>query len=324
MRIEVATQDGLPVFPYDAARPLWEQVVVGVVDSGVDSTHVDLNYVGGATWTVPNPQHPNDTSDPGVDHYGHGTHVAGIVGGLNNGIGIVGVAPNAPVFSLKVLDGNGKGSLGAMLSAIQYAAGPDGARVGLRVINLSLSAFIDPTSADYPAIFDYVCNVVKQASDAGVVVSVAAGNYGVSTSGYLPASCPEAVVVFATDDDASAPASYTNFLAQPVSEVDKARACTAPGTSVVSTMSREVDILGYRTLSGTSMAAPHFAGTAALCIATGTCSNSTTGIGKGRFVVAQAKEVRYPLPPSFGFDCDAERPCSDGRFFGYLLWAGEY
>jgi subtilisin family serine protease len=57
--------------------PLDQQVVVGVVDSGIDSGHPDLNYAGGQTFTAASDSQPGDSAEPGVDHYGHGTHVAG-------------------------------------------------------------------------------------------------------------------------------------------------------------------------------------------------------------------------------------------------------
>jgi subtilisin family serine protease len=65
--------------------PADRQVVVGVVDSGIDGTHPDLNLVGGSSWVIPSAKVAGDVADANVDMYGHGTHVAGIVGAKNNG-----------------------------------------------------------------------------------------------------------------------------------------------------------------------------------------------------------------------------------------------
>jgi subtilisin family serine protease len=99
------------------------------------------------------------------------------------------VAPGTPLFSLKVLDGNGKGSLSQVLDAVQWAAS-EGIKLGIRVLNLSLAASLDPTSPDYEATRSYICNVLKEASDAGIAVVIAAGNYAQDLHYYLPANCP--------------------------------------------------------------------------------------------------------------------------------------
>lgn len=81
------------------------------MDSGVDSTHPDIRYVGGKSFATPSPDVPNDVRDPGVDLYGHGTHVAGIVGAKNQGRGVVGVAPGVGIYSVKILNALGVGEL---------------------------------------------------------------------------------------------------------------------------------------------------------------------------------------------------------------------
>jgi minor extracellular protease Epr len=68
-----------------AGLPASQQVAVGVVDSGVDGTHPDLNLVGSSSWVTPSSRVAGDTADADVDTYGHGTHVAGIIGARNNG-----------------------------------------------------------------------------------------------------------------------------------------------------------------------------------------------------------------------------------------------
>ncbi|WIA31713.1 hypothetical protein OEZ86_002589 [Tetradesmus obliquus] len=90
-----------------AGVPADRQVVVGVVDSGIDGTHPDLNVIGGSSWVIPSAKVAGDVADADVDKYGHGTHVAGIVAAKNNGAGVVGIAPGLPLYSLKVLDAQG-------------------------------------------------------------------------------------------------------------------------------------------------------------------------------------------------------------------------
>lgn len=108
---------------------------------------------------------------------------------LPHSFGTIGVAPGTPVYSLKVLDGNGKGSLSQVLEAVQWAA-TEGIKLGIRVLNLSLAAALDPTSPDYEETRAYICDVLKTASDAGIAVVIAAGNYAQDLHYYLPANCP--------------------------------------------------------------------------------------------------------------------------------------
>jgi subtilisin family serine protease len=107
-----------------------------------------------------------------------GTHVAGIIGAKNNGQGVVGVSPGAPIYSLKVLDAQGRGSISSVLAAVSWVA-TEGVKQGIRVINLSLATLVDPSNAeDYAATVDIVCSVFAEAEAAGVFVATAAGNYG--------------------------------------------------------------------------------------------------------------------------------------------------
>eukprot|EP00879_Flechtneria_rotunda_P030855 GHRR01033550.1.p1 GENE.GHRR01033550.1~~GHRR01033550.1.p1 ORF type:complete len:101 (+),score=33.77 GHRR01033550.1:457-759(+) len=94
-------------------------MLVGVVDSGVDGTHPDINYSGGTSWV-------DGGTAADVDLYGYGTHVAGIMGARNHRQGFVGVAPGVAICSMKVLDGNGKGSLSAVLALVSWAASAKG------------------------------------------------------------------------------------------------------------------------------------------------------------------------------------------------------
>ena len=208
-------------------------VTVAVVDTGVDSSHPDL-----AGQVLPGADFLTGTEGPATDPNGHGTHVAGIIAAATgNGAGIAGVAPDARILPIRVLGANGSGYLSDAANGIVYAADH-----GADVVNLSISA---TTS------IEAMTNAIAYARSRGVVVVAAAGNTRANGSpASYPAADPGVLAVAATDaTDRFAPYSTAGDY------VDVA----APGNAVLSTFPG-----GYRTLSGTSMAAPHVAGLAAL------------------------------------------------------------
>ncbi len=217
------------VWPSNTADP----IRVGIIDTGISNTHPDLlaNVKGGVN-TINSRKGWNDDN-------GHGSHVAGIVAALNNKIGVVGVGPAIDLYAIKVLGANGSGYLSDVIEGIQWAMANN-----VRVINMSLGAGSDVQSFH---------DAVIAAKKAGIVVVAAAGNSGGAV--LFPAAYPEVIAVSATDQ--------TNTIASWSSrgpEVDLA----APGVSIYSTYKGT----GYATLSGTSMAAPHVAGSAALVLNT--------------------------------------------------------
>jgi subtilisin len=220
-------------------------VKVAVIDSGIDYTHSDLNanYAGGYDFV-------NDDADP-MDDNGHGTMVAGIIAAEDNGSGVVGVAPQARLYALKVLNAGGFGWLSDVI------AGVDWARVnGVQVVNMSLGS----TSASYG-----FQTAIANAYNAGLVLVAAAGNSG---------NC------YGTGDSVQYPARYSQVIAVAATNSGDVRPCfssagstveiAAPGVSTRSTYRGG----GYASGSGTSFASPHVAGTAALVIASGTTSNT--------------------------------------------------
>lgn len=220
-------------------------VKVGIIDTGIDIKHPDLidNIKGGVS-TVGYTASFNDDN-------GHGTHVSGIVAAVDNTIGVVGVAPKVWLYGIKVLDRTGSGYLSDVIEGIQWAIAN-----GMQVVNMSLG-----TSSDIQSFHD----AVASAKNAGIVVVVAAGNSGGAVN--FPAVYTEAIAVSATDQN--------NVIASWSSrgpEVDLA----APGVSIYSTYKGSA----YKTLSGTSMAAPHVAGSAALVLKspTDTAVDSFTGV----------------------------------------------
>lgn len=223
-------------------------VVVAVIDTGCDINHPDLKdrIIGGHNFT---PDYNGDVNNFQDNHY-HGTHVCGTVAASANGVGVVGVAPEAKLLVLKALDSQGSGSSDKIAEAVRYAVdwvGPLGERV--RVITMSLGGPEDDPVLHAACIY---------AVEHGVVVNCAAGNEGDGNPDTIetdyPGAYPEVVCVGACD----ALASVASF-----SDTNKEVDILAPGVDILSTMPGGK----YGKLSGTSMAAPHNAGALALIIA---------------------------------------------------------
>ncbi|NCN42319.1 S8 family serine peptidase [bacterium] len=208
-----------------------DPVKLAIIDTGIDVKHPDLtaNLKGGVS-TVGYTTSYNDDN-------GHGTHVAGIVGAVDNEIGVIGAGPAIDLYAVKVLDRRGSGYLSDVIEGLDWAIAH-----GMQVVNMSLG-----TSADVLSFRE----AVQRVNSAGIVQVAAAGNSGGSV--IYPAAYPEVIAVSATDN--------TDTIASWSSrgpEVDLA----APGVSIYSTYKGQT----YKTLSGTSMAAPHVAGAAALVL----------------------------------------------------------
>ncbi|MCL4138174.1 UNVERIFIED_CONTAM: hypothetical protein GTU68_066269, partial [Idotea baltica] len=175
------------------------------------------------------------------DPNGHGTHVAGTIAAKANNIGVVGVAPKATIMAVKVVTNTGGGSLSAITQGIYYAADN-----GADVINMSLGCMCSSQVLD--AAIDY-------AVSKGITVVVAAGNNGLNLNSesvtFNPAEHPKVISVGASSEEDKL-TNFTNY-GIPVH-------VSAPGGSIPE---GAVDDL-YMRLAGTSMAAPHVAGIAAL------------------------------------------------------------
>lgn len=231
---------GWSTYPGSYSAPATPQPPIAIVDSGIDSTHPDL---GARVDTADGANCLSGTcvSSTAPDDAGHGTHVAGIAAAsVNNLTGIAGVAYDAPLIPVKVLDSSGNGSAAGVAAGITWAADH-----GARVINLSLG------STSYS---QTVCDAVAYATSKSALVVAAAGNNGSATPFY-PAACPGAIGVGATDSTDAVP--YW-------SDTGSANVfVTAPGVNILSTYMGG----GYATESGTSMAAPFVSGLAELLLA---------------------------------------------------------
>ena len=269
-------------------------VGVAIIDSGV-ADHGDLHDASGASRVVYSQSFvAGDTTTP--DKFGHGTHVAGLIGGTGANSGTAngylaryaGVAPNVNIINLRVLDQNGSGTDSQVIAAIQQAIALQ-STYNIRVINMSLGR---PVFESYT--LDPVCQAVESAWKAGIVVVVAAGNRGrdnaMGTHGFAtigaPANDPAVITVGATRtmgtatrvDDAIA--SYSSRGPTLVDHLVKPD-LVAPGNRLVSlrvagsTLDRNYSqfevapLVGtpkYFRLSGTSMATPLVSGAVALML----------------------------------------------------------
>ncbi|TAN58514.1 hypothetical protein EPN15_00845 [Patescibacteria group bacterium] len=220
-----------------------DPIKVAVIDTGIELSHPDLknNIKGG--YNAINPlKSANDDN-------GHGTHVAGIIAAENNSIGVIGAGPQIDLYAVKALDRRGSGYLSDIIEGIDWAIAN-----GIKVINMSLG-----TTSNIQSFHD----AIARANAAGIVQVAAAGNDGLSVN--YPAAYPEVIAVSATDS-----ADTITSWSSRGPEVDLA----APGLSIYSTYKGQT----YKTLSGTSMATPHVAGTAALILAqTAKCDADSSG-----------------------------------------------
>ncbi|MGH3352536.1 MAG: S8 family serine peptidase [Nocardioides sp.] len=225
---------------------------IAVLDTGISATHPDLDVVARTDCL----NKTTCTDNTGEDGHGHGSHVAGTIAALDNGSGVVGVAPGARLWSVRVLDDSGSGQTDGIAAGIDWVAAHADEIEGA---NMSLGCECRSPAMDA---------AITRAVDAGVVFVVAAGNDHKDAGAFSPANHPDVVTVSALSDYDGKPggtgspdscaqgpddtlADFSNF--GPLVEV------AAPGSCIYSTYKGT----GYTTMSGTSMASPHVAGAVA-------------------------------------------------------------
>lgn len=205
---------------------------VWIIDTGVDPDHPDLNVDQALSRSF-------ISDEPSIeDNNGHGTHVAGIIGALNNTRGTLGVASGVSIIALKALNGEGSGNSSGLIRALNYIG--QNARAG-EVVNMSLGTDTVSLALD---------NAVRTLADRGILFAIAAGNERTKASLSSPArvNAPNVFTVSAVDSLGRF-ASFSNYGNDVVD-------FAAPGVQIVSTFSQG----RYARLNGTSMAAPHLAG----------------------------------------------------------------
>jgi subtilisin len=224
---------------------------VAIIDTGIDLKHPDLNVVANVNFAK--------GGKDGNDGNGHGTHVAGTVAALDNGIGVVGVAPGARLWAVRVLDNSGSGSMSGIISGVDYVTKNAGI---IKVANMSLGCECTSSALDA---------AITKSVEAGVTYVVAAGNSNKDASTFSPANHPKVITVSAIADFDGVGGGFGEPTCR--NDIDDTLAnfsnwgslvdIAAPGVCILSTWKGG----GYNTISGTSMAAPHVAGAAALYIA---------------------------------------------------------
>lgn len=207
-------------------------VKVAILDTGIKYDHADLadNYVSGYDFI-------SDDSDP-MDDNGHGTHVAGTVAAVDNSVGVLGAAPEASLYAVKVLNSEGEGTDAELIAGLDWAVANS-----MDVVNMSLGSTETSQSKE---------DACDSAYAAGIVLCAAAGNGG---GVMYPAAYESCIAVSATN--------YYNNFAWFSSYGSDVEVC-APGVDIYSTYGSS-----YETLDGTSMATPHVSGVCALILAAG-------------------------------------------------------
>jgi subtilisin len=301
-------------------------VNVAVIDSGIDGTHPDLNVRGGVDCSTGSPVAVTPT-----DKVGHGTFVAGVIGAKDNNFGVIGTAPGAPLWSVRVVNDAGIITEGMLICAIDWVTStrkdsdPDN---DIQVANISIGGS-GTDSADCGKGTDPMHYAICRSVSAGVVYAVAAGNSSADFATTVPATYDEVLTATAMADfdgksEALAsplcgaedwslrgqlddhPAVFSNFASQ---AKDKAHTVAAPGLCMSSTAPG-----GYAVAHGTSFASPAVAGSVALCISHNECSGSGEAVMSHFLDLTKSYNTKNH---DFGFDGDPLRAV-DGKYYGYL------
>src|SRR6266542_1224806 len=283
-------------------------VDIAILDTGI-APHPDLNIVTNVSFI----------SGQTTDGNGHGTHVAGIAAAIDNGAGVVGVAPGARLWAVKVMDNTGAGTTATVIQGIDFITQNAGQ---IEVANLSFGG-IGYSAALRLAISNSVAK--------GIVFVVSAGNdsrdiYGPdgvqnTADDSIPVSYPEVITVSASYDLDGVPssedglASFSNYsrnvvAGNPVTSPGAAIDLAAPGVNIVSTYLNS----SYATMSGSSVASPHAAGAAALYIAAHSRATNAAGV----YAIRQAL-INMAQPQNLWGSSSTQDP--DGNFEGLVYVA---
>ena len=316
---------------------------VAIYDTGIDVKHPDLNVAGGVDCLD-----ATDTYNDGTynDGFGHGTHIAGTIAAKDDGVGVVGVAPGVRVWAVRVDNKLAVATTSSQLCGINWIT-QNGPSLGIKVVNSSQGliggkddgncgytngdvmhqAICASTQAGILWVFSAMNSTIDFANTGGAgydegltVTAMADGNGQPNVGSTMKFSCKSAIssngsnTITEVDDTA---ATFSNYA---VNAADQAHTVAAPGVCIWSTFKGQ----SYGYMSGTSMAAPHAAGVAELCILSGQCSGTPANTIQKLRSDAAAYNVANP---GFGFKGDPLRPLTGkqaGRYYGFLIRAGLY
>ena len=253
---------GNPGIDIDGTDDERVDVDVAIIDTGIDLDHPDLDVVGSTNCV----NLSASCGTGGDDGNGHGTHVAGSVAAIDDGNGVVGVAPGARLWAVRVLNNSGSGTTAQVVAGMDWVA----ARAStIEVANMSLGGGASQAIDD----------AANRLADAGVAVAVAAGNSDANAANSSPARAAKVLTVSALADFNGQPGGGASPTCR--SDQDDTLADFSNWGSTIEIAAPGVCILsawlngGYNTISGTSMASPHAAGALALLASKGFTRNFT-------------------------------------------------
>ena len=319
-------------------------VNVAVLDTGIQLDHPDLNAVAGHDCAG------SDFPTGDFDQNGHGTHVTGTIAARNNGVvggtpggdnegltSVVGVAPETKAYGVRVLDAFGRGTTSEVICGIDWVT-ENASALDIRVANMSIEGPgppLEPCATTTDAVHKALCN----STAAGVTYVVAAGSDGrafdLTEPLVTPAAYPEVLTVTAVSDLDGVPggagcitpgcagddddivADFSNYAATPAG---RAHTIAAPGVGIKSTWGTYPNDLVYNWLSGTSTAAAHVSGIAALCINEAGTEGPCANLAPAEVITelrsqAQAYNTTYP---TYGFLRDPHHSPFPWAYFGFL------
>ena len=309
---------------------------VAVIDTGIDLDHPELNVVGGKSCLGTTKGGGGTPSFD--DEHGHGTHVAGTIGASDDGEGVVGVAPGVRLWAVRVLNAAGSGTTAQVICGIDFVDSMSPAKGGpIRVANMSLGGFgFDFGSCGLGGSTRCTRRSAAPTNERGAVRGRrrqqrrelqhvhagrlrrgARGDRGGRLQRRGRAAAASATCRVDVDET---PADFSNFTTP--TSADATHTIAGPGVCITSTWMGG----GYNTISGTSMASPHVAGTAALCIASGDCTGTPAQILQTLRADAAAQPLSYGFTgdPAHGPVCGAKGCGGAARYYGYLAHAGGY
>ena len=301
-----------------------KKAAVAIVDTGI-MPRPDLNVVGGFDCAKDLLGSLLGGGGKTKDNNGHGTHVAGTVGAIDTGQGVVGVSPGTPLYAVRVFSSFGAGSMSNVICGLDWVA-ENAAANNIKVVNMSLGGEGTDDgkcgTTDNDAFHAAVCRLTA----AGVTVVVAAGNSKADLAKAVPANYDEVLAVTAmadfdgkagglfsgiasctSKDKDDVAADFSNFAVPGAPDAEHVIA--APGVCVTSTWNNGK----FKSISGTSMASPHVAGLVARCIDAGPCAGMTPAQ-----IIAKLKADAAARTADTGFLGDTHRPI-DGKFYGNLI-----